>query len=149
MGNVPEVKKENLLMQQFTGTKTVEACKVSRKAAEVIIGRKIYNDDREDEPGYLVRYADGYTSWSPKKAFEDAYNPSETHIDRMKIELNEVKTRYLKGRDFTFSQAFRHLTEEQRALLRKQLDQMEGYIYTLSRRIELSIEIESAPCGSK
>jgi len=27
-----------------------------------------------DEQGYLVVYADGYESWSPKKAFEDGYS---------------------------------------------------------------------------
>lgn len=27
------------------------------------------------EPGYAVRYADGYASWSPKAAFEEAYRP--------------------------------------------------------------------------
>lgn len=29
--------------------------------------------------GYAVRYADGYTSWSPKNAFEEAYRP----VDRL------------------------------------------------------------------
>lgn len=27
----------------------------------------------EHDLGYAVRYADGYTSWSPDKAFEDGY----------------------------------------------------------------------------
>ncbi len=27
-------------------------------------------------PGYKVRYADGYESWSPKEAFEEAYRPT-------------------------------------------------------------------------
>ncbi len=26
-----------------------------------------------EEGGYLVRYVDGYLSWSPKKAFEEGY----------------------------------------------------------------------------
>ena len=29
------------------------------------------------QEGYGVRYADGYTSWSPKQAFEDAYKPAD------------------------------------------------------------------------
>jgi hypothetical protein len=29
--------------------------------------------NRETRPGYLVKYPDGYTSWSPKKTFETAY----------------------------------------------------------------------------
>lgn len=28
---------------------------------------------QDGRPGYKVTYNDGYTSWSPKKAFEDAY----------------------------------------------------------------------------
>jgi hypothetical protein len=32
--------------------------------------------DKDDtRPGYTVRYADGYTSWSPKDVFEAAYQP--------------------------------------------------------------------------
>lgn len=27
----------------------------------------------EQDPGYLIRYADGYVSWSPTKAFEEGY----------------------------------------------------------------------------
>jgi hypothetical protein len=84
--------KEPVIMQQFTVTKTVKACKMSRKSAEEIIGRKMRadSDEIEDKHGYLVQYPDGYTSWSPAKAFEEAYRISETHIDRMLIEKEEV-----------------------------------------------------------
>jgi hypothetical protein len=34
----------------------------------------------EAESGYAVKYADGYTSWSPKAAFEEAYRPLD-HLD--------------------------------------------------------------------
>lgn len=27
----------------------------------------------EEDPGYYVVYSDGYTSWSPSKAFEEGY----------------------------------------------------------------------------
>ena len=135
MCNVPEVKEENLLMQQFTGTKTVKACKMSRVAAEEFLMRKIYNDDREDEPGYLVKYPDGYTSWSPAKAFEDAYRVSETYIDRMKIEQEEVAKRYLDDRKFTFTQMFCDLSDIERKMLLTQLNEMEAYLYTLGKRI--------------
>ena len=126
---------EEIVMQQFTGTKTVKACKMSRVAAEEILKRKIYNDDREDEPGYLVQYPDGYTSWSPAKAFEDAYRVSETYIDRMKIEQEEVAKRYLDGRKFTFTQKFRDLSEKERQMLLTQLNEMEAYLYSLGNRI--------------
>lgn len=129
-------------MIQYTGTKTVKACPMSRAEAEEILNRKFYKDseDREDEPGYLVVYPDGYRSWSPEKVFEDAYRISQSYIDRMYNELDEVKARYIKGREFSFSQQFRNLRDEQRKLLRIQLDTMEKYLYILSERIETEIK---------
>lgn len=125
------------VMRQYTGTKVVDACEMSRKQAEEVIGRKMRpdSDEIDDECGYLVVYPDGYKSWSPKKVFEAAYKVSETHIDRMKIEEEEVKKRYLAGRNFTFTQKFRDLTDKQQGLLIKQLNRMEEYLYILGDRI--------------
>lgn len=135
-----------LQLTQFTGTKTIKACPMSLKEAEEILRRTIdtsaVEEDREKVEGYLVEYGDGYRSWSPKEAFEKAYRVSETHLDRMLIELSEVQARYLKGRQFSFSQEFRKLNEAKRKTLREQLDSMENYIYLLSRRIELENEPE-------
>lgn len=42
------------------------------------IGVKIitaWEQEKGGEPGYGVRYEDGYTSWSPKDVFERAYFP--------------------------------------------------------------------------
>lgn len=36
-----------------------------------------FEQEKDGKPGYGVIYADGYTSWSPKAAFEDAYRVSE------------------------------------------------------------------------
>lgn len=72
-------------MQRYQCHKIVEATKV--EAAErledgawrcVCDDNGIYtlpahNKITEDDPGYVVRYSDGYTSWSPAKAFEDGY----------------------------------------------------------------------------
>lgn len=33
--------------------------------------------ERDGQPGYAVKYADGYISWSPAAAFEDAYRVAE------------------------------------------------------------------------
>lgn len=44
------------------------------------IGTKIvtaWAAEKDGQPGYGVKYADGYTSWSPKEAFEDAYRDIE------------------------------------------------------------------------
>lgn len=34
---------------------------------------------KDGHPGYAVRYADGYESWSPQAVFEEAYQP----LDRL------------------------------------------------------------------
>lgn len=42
------------------------------------VGVKIvlaYEQDRDGKPGYVVRYEDGYESWSPKDVFEKHYLP--------------------------------------------------------------------------
>lgn len=42
------------------------------------IGTKIIHaepEQRGEEPGYKVVYSDGYTSWSPAAAFNEAYRP--------------------------------------------------------------------------
>lgn len=48
-------------MKRFIGTKIIHA-----EPAE-----------KEGTPGYFVQYPDGYLSWSPKQAFEDAYRESD------------------------------------------------------------------------
>lgn len=55
----------------------------------------------------------------------------------MYIEKEQLKERYLKGREFTFTQMFRKLPEVERQLLRKQLDTMESYMYTLTQLIDM------------
>lgn len=47
-------------MQKYIGTKIVQA-----EPAE-----------RDGRTGYKVLYTDGYESWSPSEAFEDAYRPA-------------------------------------------------------------------------
>lgn len=50
-------------MKRYIGTKIIRA--VPEKHSES--GRE----------GYVVRYADGYESWSPKEAFDEAYRPAD------------------------------------------------------------------------
>lgn len=38
--------------------------------------------DKDGKPGYGVKYADGYTSWSPKDAFEESYRTSEPGMEQ-------------------------------------------------------------------
>ena len=132
-------------MKQFTGTKTVKACPMTLGEAEKVLNRHIdisSVENRDLTPGYLVEYGaggDDYRSWSPQDVFERAYRPSETFLDRMLIEKEELSRRYLRGREFTFSQKFQKLPDLQQLLLRKQLDAMEQYLYILSKRIETNL----------
>ena len=53
------------MTQDYYGTKLITAWP-KRGASDT------RNDGHE---GYAVRYADGYESWSPKKSFEESYQP--------------------------------------------------------------------------
>ena len=137
-----------LQMTQYTGTKTIKACPMTLGEAEKVLGRNIDTssvEDRNSTAGYLVEYADGYRSWSPKEIFERSYRVSETHIDRMLIEKEELQERFLAGRKYTFSEDFAKLTDLQKKLLRKQLDIMESYLYTLCERIGVEVEPATQP----
>lgn len=74
-------------MKQYKSHKIVEAGLIdhfNNPAREVVLADgevvTLNPDDRErigkmikDGGGYLVRYDDGYLSWSPRKAFEEGY----------------------------------------------------------------------------
>lgn len=138
-------------MKQYTGTKTIKACPMSLGEAEKMLGRRIDTsavENRENVEGFLVEYADGYRSWSPKEVFEKAYRVSETFLDRMNIEREQLKQRYLDGLKFSFSQDFQKLPDNKRTALCNQLDCMKQYLYMLSYRIGLESvpEREPEPC---
>lgn len=46
-------------MKEYYGTKRIAA----------------WPEERNGQPGYAVQYSDGYKSWSPQKAFDEAYKP--------------------------------------------------------------------------
>ncbi|TAM07238.1 MAG: DUF2829 domain-containing protein [Paraburkholderia sp.] len=55
-------------MQRFIGTKIIHAEPRAKNYGP---------SEQHGEPGYSVVYPDGYTSWSPKAAFEEAYRPAD------------------------------------------------------------------------
>lgn len=71
-------------MKQYIGTKIIEAEPAYRCCMDGH-GHITITDDLpvafpnfpSVEDGYRVRYADGYVSWSPKEAFEEAYRPTD------------------------------------------------------------------------
>ncbi len=58
-------------MKQYIGTKIIHAKPANRS---------------ETEPGYFVKYQDGYESWSPKEAFEEAYRECSAMTFGMALE---------------------------------------------------------------
>lgn len=63
--------------ESYIGTKRIDAAPMTRGDYNKKRGVEIQKDDANySEDGYMVRYADGYESWSPKSAFEAAYKKS-------------------------------------------------------------------------
>ena len=70
-------------MSKYIGTKIVEAkpsCRLHGPGGSFWVSEEHVAEVPAwvaVEDGYEVRYADGYTSWSPKKVFEEAYRPTD------------------------------------------------------------------------
>ena len=60
-------------MKNYVGTKFIEAKPMNRGEYNKYRGWQIPENENPEDEGYLVRYSDGYESWSPKKQFEEAY----------------------------------------------------------------------------
>lgn len=62
-------------MRSYLGAKIIDA-KQMTYGTYVLAGNSSVNKEIEAEAdGYMVVYPDGYTSWSPKAVFEEAYRP--------------------------------------------------------------------------
>ena len=110
--------------------------------AQKVLGKEL-KPATVEEDGYLVEYNDGYKSWSPKSVFEEAYKPSETVLDRLKIEHTELKERIKKLEAFfgdDFDEGIKKVGTHQAALLLIQHAFMENYLDTLETRIDLMEE---------
>ena len=64
-------------MNKYIGTKIVEARPMNRGEYNEYRGWTIPKDENPADEGFLVKYHDNYESWSPKKAFEEAYRPTD------------------------------------------------------------------------
>lgn len=63
-------------MKEYIGTKMIQAKPMTRGDYNKYRGWQIPADENPEDEGYLVKYKDGYESWSPKEAFEEAYRES-------------------------------------------------------------------------
>lgn len=64
-------------MKTYIGTKMIQACPMTRGAYNEYRGWTIPADENPADEGYMVKYSDGYVSWSPKDVFEEAYRPTD------------------------------------------------------------------------
>ena len=60
-------------MKKYIGCKLLKAEPMTRGAYNEYRGWTIPEDEDPEDPGYFVRYPEGYVSWSPKHIFEQAY----------------------------------------------------------------------------
>lgn len=90
-------------MKQYTGTKTVKAEPMSmgEAFAKKLLKKDIkLSDVKKWKAGYLVEYEGGYQSWLPADVFEKSYKLSETFLDRLKTEYDEIAERLEKLQDY-------------------------------------------------
>lgn len=126
-------------MKKYIGTKEVEAMPMTLGEYISKSGRNPYKDNTHDESeeGYLVKYKDGYESWSPKGVFDEAYKCSDTFLDRLYIELSELQLKQDKLNDFLKTDKFKLLPKQDRTLLEAQFGAMLAYSSILLERIRV------------
>ncbi|MBU7006312.1 DUF2829 domain-containing protein [Phosphitispora fastidiosa] len=65
-------------MKKHIGTKIIMAKRMTAEEASRTLQRPIDTSNADEQGnGYLVRYPDGYISWSPKAQFEAAYRKAD------------------------------------------------------------------------
>lgn len=129
-------------MKQYTGTKTVKAMLMTMGEAyeRKLLKEGVKPSECETyKAGYLVEYEDGYQSWSPAETFEQAYKPSETVLDRLRIEYSELRERLRKLDEYTnigLSKLVEKVGVNQALLLQEQCKLMNKYLVVLEERID-------------
>ena len=125
-------------MKKYIGTKQVEAEPMTMGEAykrNLLQTGRVPNDSEKDNPGFYVRYQDGYESWSPAETFCKAYKIADTPLDRMIIEHQELRDKINKLEKFLSSEGFDSLNYKMRTLLDMQLHIMIEYSLILKERI--------------
>lgn len=74
-------------MKKYVGTKQIEARPMTRGEYNIYRGWQIPADEDPNDKGYLVKYSDGYESWSPEKQFDEAYRPCDNMTFGIAIEM--------------------------------------------------------------
>ena len=128
-------------MKKYLGIKLVTAKPMTRAEAEVVLGKFIKPAKQEySGEGYLVRYEDGYQSWSPKEVFDKAYKPADNFLDRLIIERDEVQQRLSSLTSALMQEDFQEkVGSKQYYWMQEQRNAMEIYVEVLNKRIKHAI----------
>lgn len=124
-------------MKKYIGTKQVEAEPMNMGQAYekgFLQAGRVPSKTEQDKPGYHVKYADGYESWSPAKPFEEAYKLADTALDRMLIEGEKLTVKLEKLQAFIGTDKFGSLDEATKAMLVAQAKIMAEYQCVLNQR---------------
>ena len=128
-------------MKRYTGTKTIKAMPMTMGEAyeRKFLKEGVKPSECETcKAGYLVEYEDGYQSWCPAEIFEKAYKPSETALDRLRIEYSELRERFREFDEYTnigFDKLIEKVGVNQAALLGVQHMLMKNDLEVLESRI--------------
>lgn len=90
-------------MERYIGTKVITAKPMNRGEYNKFRGWDIPADENPLDEGYLVKYEDGYISWSPKSTFEKAYRKVGFLTDLKHDLLTSKYTRVLHEKEFNFN----------------------------------------------
>lgn len=128
-------------MKKYIGTKEVSATPAWQIDGTIYPKDGVVPRSMNRKDGYKVVYEDGYESWSPKDVFEKAYKPSETVLDRLKIERYELRERIEKLEALLGNEINEGVKKAggvpQAALLIIQRSHMVNYLDVLETRIAL------------
>jgi len=90
-------------MRQYIGTKLIEAEPMNRGDYNRYRGWQIPQNENPTDEGWLVKYPDGYVSWSPAAVFEEAYRPTDGMSFGLAIEAakkgKKIKRRGWNGKN--------------------------------------------------
>jgi hypothetical protein len=105
-----------------------------------------WEQSKEGEEGYAVKYPDGYISWSPKDVFEAAYlhlgdiERYAPHQQRMLGESAIVEKWFRGISAFIDSDRFNTVDSVEQSRMKAQRDAMKTYLDALYARIGVWIE---------
>lgn len=130
-------------MKKYIGTKQVEAEPMTLGVAfiEGFLQRdRIPSEEEKSQPGYHVKYKDGYESWLPAEPFEEAYKCADSFIDRLHIEHDDLFDKFEKCAVFVDSDKFREVVKEDYPafLLLLQRELMGRYVAILEQRMAIA-----------